>query len=331
MRLLTQDEGGKIRLEPPRNSNSELPKYAILSHTWLDDHLEPTFQDLEVGRGEHKHGYEKLRFCAAQARKDGLEYFWIDTVCINKFIETELNTAINSMHRWYQQAAKCYVYLSDVEVPDDVDEPHIYPITWASAFAMSRWFKRGWTLQELIAPRFLEFFSKNGKSLGTKISLEKRIQQITEIPINVLREGLVHGCSVDSLFTLVHSRNTTKEEDKVYCLLGMFGISMKVRYGEGFKNAKIRLEKKFDIKQKWEWAQQQKQTLLSRELTSEPVNAIHITRQPGNLLGPGTETECLLLDDALHPNSYPLLPEFYSSPQVSTNTGSGRPTLQQDI
>ncbi|KAF1967154.1 hypothetical protein BU23DRAFT_660474 [Bimuria novae-zelandiae CBS 107.79] len=91
-----------------------IPSYAILSHTWAADNQELTFQDLKNGLGFGKEGYGKIQFCSEQAERDGLRYFWVDSCCIDKSNSAELQTAINSMFRWYQNAAKCYVYLSDV-------------------------------------------------------------------------------------------------------------------------------------------------------------------------------------------------------------------------
>ncbi|KAF2824754.1 hypothetical protein CC86DRAFT_419927, partial [Ophiobolus disseminans] len=96
-------------------------------------------------------GYAKLRFCGERAAADSLEYFYIDTCCINKTTSDKLRTAINFMFRWYQRAACCYVYLTNVSVLEEVANPEAYRISWEQAFRHSRWFTRGWTLQELLA------------------------------------------------------------------------------------------------------------------------------------------------------------------------------------
>ena len=116
-----------------------------------------TFQNLIDGTGQNKNGYTKIRFCAQQAENDGLRHFWVDTCCINKADHVELQEAINSMFRWYQQAALCYVCLPDVSSLGD--------------FARSEWFTRGWTLQELLAPRVVEFYTSTGAILGTRTTL----------------------------------------------------------------------------------------------------------------------------------------------------------------
>src|SRR5271155_2971591 len=122
---------------------SEIPKYAILSHTWGKDEI--SFQDMQTGSAGKKAGYTKIKFSSAQALDDGLDYFWVDTCCIDKSSSAELSEAINSMYRWYQNAQICYAYLADVIVAEK-------PRGRGSAFERSRWFTRGWTLQELIAP-----------------------------------------------------------------------------------------------------------------------------------------------------------------------------------
>jgi len=129
-----------------------IPRYAILSHTWAADSDEVTFKDLMEGTGKNKAGYDKIRFCAKQAASDSLQYFWVDTCCIDKSSSAELTEAINSMFRWYRNATKCYVYLSDVPAREHDASDHNSPLTWEVSLMRSRWFTRGWTLQELIAP-----------------------------------------------------------------------------------------------------------------------------------------------------------------------------------
>jgi hypothetical protein len=117
MRLLKLNSGGQISLAG--DFINDVPPYAILSHTWGSDNDEVTFNDLNNGTGNNKKGYAKIQFCAEQARKNGLEYFWVDTCCINKAHGPELQEAITSMFRWYRRADQCYVYLSDVSVDNE--------------------------------------------------------------------------------------------------------------------------------------------------------------------------------------------------------------------
>jgi hypothetical protein len=226
------------------------PPYAILSHTWIKDH-EVTYNELVAGTGKDKSGYDKIRFCGRQAAADGLQHFWVDTCCIDKSSSHELSTAINSMFRWYQRAHKCYVYLSDVSVPEEVTDATAYRITWEEAFRQSRWFTRGWTLQELLAPASVEFFSKERKRLGSKISLEQEIHQITEIPVEVLRgQSPPAKCSIEERMSWAAKRSTTLKEDKVYCLLGIFGVFLPLIYGEGEEYASLRLKEEIQKRQK---------------------------------------------------------------------------------
>ena len=124
----------------------DIPDYAILSHTWGADIEEVTYRDLIDGTGKDKIGYEKIRSCGEQARRDGLHYFWVDTCCIDKSNAVELQEAINSMFRWYRNAVKCYVFLSDVPRPIVDSEDRCNQLPWESVFRTSRWFMRGWTL-----------------------------------------------------------------------------------------------------------------------------------------------------------------------------------------
>lgn len=146
------------------------------------------------------------------------------------------------MFRWYQNAAKCYAYLSDVSVGDNDDDRHQ---PWNLAFRNSRWFKRGWTLQELIAPHSVEFFSSEGKLLGDKKILEHQIQEITGIPFTALRGAPLSNFSVEDRMQWAAGRKTTRLEDMAYCLQGIFGVFMSLIYGEG-ENAFTRLREKIN-------------------------------------------------------------------------------------
>ena len=246
MRLLTRDTNGELVLRE-FDSNS-LPTYAILSHTWdTDNSKEVSFQDLEAGIGKSKAGYGKILFCERQATADGLRYFWIDTCCINKRNDPELSEAINSMFRWYERAARCYVYLSDVS--SSTDERNGLTIhTCESAFRQSRWFTRGWTLQELIAPSEVEFFTSDGSRLGDKSSLETIILEVTGIAKRALRGNPLAGFSVEERMSWAANRNTKRDEDGIYSLLGIFEVSMPLVYGEGREKALKRLRKEIDDK-----------------------------------------------------------------------------------
>jgi hypothetical protein len=240
MRLLKRGENGDFCLTEDLIGNT-FPKYAILSHTWGDE--EVTFKDMVEGTGKGKTGYGKIKFCAGQAERDNLQYFWVDTCCIDKSNNTELSEAINSMYRWYRDAARCYVYLTDVSIIGDKQLGKQHQPPWKSAFQISRWFTRGWTLQELLAPASVEFFTKEGAPVGDKRSLEQQIHNITRIPIPALQGTPLSQFEVNERFAWAEARQTIREEDWAYCLLGIFGVFVPLIYGEGREHAIGRLKK----------------------------------------------------------------------------------------
>ena len=244
MRLLERNNSSEFSLT--QDFGDDIPRYAILSHTWGADTEEVTFRDLMDGTGKNKAGYDKIWFCGEQARRDGLQYFWVDTCCIDKSNNNELSEAINSMFRWYRNAAKCYVYLSDVPRPafDTNDKSNQLP--WESAFRKSRWFTRGWTLQELIAPASVEFFSKDWEQLGNKPSLERHIREITGIPVEALQGSSLSDFSNTERMLWIEKRETTRKEDKAYSLLGIFDVYMPLIYSEGRESAFKRLREEID-------------------------------------------------------------------------------------
>jgi len=241
MRLLECKPGDEPVLR--EFTDEDVPAYAILSHTWAtDNNGEVSFQDLEAGVGKSKAGYKKIQFCAEKAAGDGLKYFWVDTCCIDKKNAVELAEAINSMFRWYQNAARCYAYLSDVSTKKPKvgdDEPRY---SWEQAFRKSRWFTRGWTLQELLAPTLVYFYSSDGERFGSKSSLEEMIHDITGIPKSALQGHQLTDFSVKERMSWAEHRNTKKEEDEIYSLLGIFNVSMPLIYGEGREKAFRRLQ-----------------------------------------------------------------------------------------
>ncbi|KAF1937515.1 HET-domain-containing protein, partial [Clathrospora elynae] len=242
MRLLDISSGGDFSFTKDLIGDDEVPPYAILSHTWQEDQ-EVTFDDLMNDTGNDKAGYKKIRFCAQQAKRDGLHYVWVDTCCINKANFVELQDAINSMFRWYRDATKCYVFLSDVSIAKRRASSGLCAFTWEPAFRDSRWFNRGWTLQELLAPRVVSFFSWEGEHLGDKHELKQQIHEITGIPVKALAGALLSNFSVDERLSWSEKRDTSRKEDKAYSLLGMFSIYMLPNYGEGQEHAFRRLRK----------------------------------------------------------------------------------------
>ncbi|KAJ2981865.1 hypothetical protein NUW58_g6579 [Xylaria curta] len=213
----------------------DAPPYAILSHTWaIDGDNEVSFQDVRDGNGKNKSGYKKIQLCATQAKKDGLKFCWIDTCCIDKNSSTEVSEAIISMYRWYRNATKCYAYLSDVSTKDPQR-------AWRQDFRRSRWFTRNWTLQELLAPVSVEFFSREWILLGNKNTLEKEIYDITRIPVGALRGEPLSGFGVDDRLSWAADRHAKREEDAAYSMIGIFDVSMQLLYGEGREKAMDRL------------------------------------------------------------------------------------------
>ena len=169
------------------------------------------------------------------AERDGFAWVWIDTCCINKESSTELSEAINSMFAWYIHSEVCYAYLSDVPADDDMHAED-------SAFRKARWHTRGWTLQELLAPALVVFYSSDWKRLGTKEELADLLEDITDIYACYLtrKESLVLA-SVAERMSWASNRHTTRIEDEAYCLLGLFGIVLPTLYGEG-RRAFLRLQ-----------------------------------------------------------------------------------------
>jgi hypothetical protein len=208
------------------------PPYAILSHTWGDD--EVSFQDIQSESCHTKAGYEKIQQCCKLAAEDGFEYAWVDTCCIDKMSSAELSEAINSMFRWYEHSEVCYVYLSDVPSEED-------PQKAASAFSRSRWFTRGWTLQEIIAPSNVIFYGRDWEEVGTKSTLLSTISEITGIHADVLAGGDLETFSIAQRMSWASTRDTSRMEDLAYCLMGLFSVHMPMIYGEG-KRAFIRLQ-----------------------------------------------------------------------------------------
>ena len=239
MRLLRYNEQGELGIVSFDDRST--PPYAILSHTWEADAEEVTFADLVNGDGTAKRGYKKIHFCGQQARQDGLQYFWVDTCCIDKTDKAELSHAIRSMFRWYQNAARCYVYLSDVSIAKGESDHVLSESTLDSAFRSSRWFTRGWTLQELLAPSAVDFFSQEWVKLGDKTSLKLLVHKVTSISLGALEGAPLSQFSVDERLRWKGDRQTKREEDGAYSLQGILDVELAPVYGEGAAGAFKRL------------------------------------------------------------------------------------------
>lgn len=242
MRLLkARDDGGFSLTMFPVNP----PPYAILSHTWEADDQEVKLKDIEDRVGTHKTGYKKIEFCARQAQNDNLEYFWVDSCCIDQSSSAELSTAINSMYRWYQNSVKCYVHMAGISASSSSE--------WQLSFLRCRWFTRGWTLQELVAPKSIDFFSEDGMYLGDKTQLEDLIQEATGISNQILQGLPPTQVSVEERLSWIANRDTKYGEDIVYSVLGIFDIHMPPMYGEraihAFRRLGEEIEKTFTFTQ----------------------------------------------------------------------------------
>ncbi|CAF9914377.1 MAG: hypothetical protein ALECFALPRED_009578 [Alectoria fallacina] len=199
--------------------DADIPPYAILSHTWGKN--ESSFQDLHRVKSKGPQGYYKIARCCALAASQGYKWVWIDTCCIDKTSSSELSEAINSMYRWYQNSRICYAYLEDVSI-DDMEN-----------FGSSRWFTRGWTLQELLAPAEVDFYDTRWTKVGSKRSLCETIAAATNIPPRCLEYRA--GVSVAARMSWASKRQTSRVEDIAYSLMGLFDVNMPLLYGEGPK------------------------------------------------------------------------------------------------
>lgn len=259
------------KLELVEFFGNQIPPYAILSHTWGND--EVTFQDVQRGQYEHKLGYRKICLTRQQTRRDGKSWCWVDTCCIDKSSSAELSEAINSMFSWYARAQVCYAYLADVycdlcPVAGSETEDRLSGIEKTDptatinkylksydlcscvpcanknlAFSKSRWFQRGWTLQELIAPRRLESFNHAWKPLGERDRelLNSVIERTAISPEVFGNSRVLREVPIARRMSWMAHRRTTRKEDEAYCLLGIFGVNIPLLYGEA-ESAFVRLQ-----------------------------------------------------------------------------------------
>lgn len=225
---------------------NQVPQYAILSHRWGDD--EVTFQDLRKGRKRDSQGYAKIKRCCYLADERGFHWVWIDTCCIDKKSSAELSEAINSMYHWYHGAGECYAYLADV-VWD-------FQNVGASKmkFMESKWFTRGWTLQELLAPSTIIFLDEKWRAFGTRGMLSAEISAATGITQEHL--DVWSGACIATKMSWVSRRVTSRVEDLAYCMLGLFDVNMPLLYGEGekaFVRLQLEIIKKSDDESIFAW------------------------------------------------------------------------------
>jgi hypothetical protein len=213
-----------------------IPPYAILSHTWEDE--EVLYSDMRnIEEAAKKKGFAKIKAVCGLAIDARYQYCWVDTCCIDKSSSAELSEAINSMFPWYQKSAACFVYLSDLVykplgMVDQIQEQR----------RPCRWFTRGWTLQELIAPANVHFYDQNWRFIGLKSQLCHVLSSITAIDELVLKGVMpCEDVLIGRRMSWASGRSTTRDEDIAYCLLGIFDVNMPLLYGEGGK-AFLRLQ-----------------------------------------------------------------------------------------
>jgi Heterokaryon incompatibility protein (HET) len=208
-----------------------IPDYAILSHTWGKEDDEVSFAQIQFPeKCVDILGFKKIEGLCEQAARDQIAWAWIDTCAIDKSSSVELSEAINSMYEWYANSKVCYAYLSDVDIGTNED------------FLNSRWWKRSWTLQELLAPTTVEFFDTKWVSIGFKAELAKHISEKTGIHEDSLkdREDMFFR-SVAQRMSWASTRKATRIEDVAYSLLGIFRVNIPLQYGEG-SGAFLRLQ-----------------------------------------------------------------------------------------
>ncbi|KAH9935218.1 HET-domain-containing protein [Epithele typhae] len=288
--------------------------YAILSHTWSQDPARPeqTFQDLQAiiaqcradGKNPRDIVCYKIRMCCETMERDGYAWVWIDTCCIDKTSSSELSEAINSMFTWYVLSEVCYAYLDDVGADDDLSAPN-------SDFRRARWHFRGWTLQELLAPAFVLFVSKDWKPMGTKHELADRLTAITGIPKRFLtRQTHLQAAPISEKMRWASRRMTTRVEDEAYCLLGIFDIKIPIIYGEGreaFYRLQVELSRRNSDATLYAWGG------VHGEEDANRTPAALESMWDGFLVGSGIMPRFLF---ATSP-SYFTLPSAYWTPQLS--------------
>lgn len=278
----THDPGSEV-LVNVKGDQLRKTKYAILSHCWSYPNSEEIeFEEmqkitdmkkdvLDKSGVRKRTGYEKILRTCLRAREDELKMVWVDTCCINKASSAELSEAINSMFRWYSESERCYAYLHDVSGG--------FPTTCnKEAFPESngwpRWFSRGWTLQELVAPRKVQFFDKAWIEIGNKHKLADALSKITRIPIRVLEDGLpAEPPSVAQIMSWAADRRTMQDEDRAYSLLGLLGVNMPMVYGEGknaFQRLQLEIIRKSNDQTIFAWGHSRKSGCSSSFLAGDP-------------------------------------------------------------
>lgn len=269
-----QEEEEEDMRQDPVNSIFEFlfsvyARYAILSHTWFQgDHAEIVYEDTlesawQKNRENHyelaetRAGYAKLKsFCDTAYKSYNTSLAWMDTICINKNSSSELDESIRSMYKWYQQSFVCIAYLHDTVNNDTLQ---------TSTSIADKWFTRGWTLQELLAPKCVQFYNRDWKPIAGSVNQQvnnKVIRQPTNDKENSVIQQLITKLtgigrtdllsfdpmqtesSINERMRWATMRTTTRGEDRAYSLMGIFGVNLSIAYGEGAESAFFRLVEK---------------------------------------------------------------------------------------
>lgn len=268
MRLLNA-KSKKLELIP----NCERPPYAIVSHRWGADSDEVLFTNFDnmpspLARIKVMRN-KKVAGACSQALRDGYKHVWLDTCCIDRENQTELTASLNSMYRWYQESAVCYVYLRDVSDISQITE--------------SEWFRRGWTLQELIAPRVVRFFSKDWKLLATREGLIQKIGNRTGIDSRVLQSHgtIPNHVTIAQRMRWATGRNTKEEEDTAYSLMGLFDrVHLHAIYGikeEAFMKLQYEIMSKSSDQSLFAWVGE---VGITRFLAASPSHYLNVYEIP---------------------------------------------------
>ncbi|KAI0546331.1 heterokaryon incompatibility protein-domain-containing protein [Xylaria curta] len=226
-------------------------EYAILSHRWLDE--EVIFQDLGNYTADLRSGtrslpqVEKIRGACAVAQAKGIKLLWMDTCCIDKTDSREYSEAINSMFSWYRNAKLCITILQDVRRQDGATGKEAFRSVEGGSdekgYLPSNWFSRGWTLQELLAPREMEIYDMDWQYIGTKRQFAGAFSDITRIDSRYITgEKDLSEASIAMKMSWLYRRETKYPEDMAYCTLGIFNVNMPLVYGEGGSRAFRRLQ-----------------------------------------------------------------------------------------
>ncbi|KAJ8519460.1 hypothetical protein ONZ45_g3573 [Pleurotus djamor] len=251
-------------------------RYAILSHTWANREL--GFRDVNVEGGmgvgslEKKEGYAKLDGMCRVAGEFMCRYVWFDAVCIDKSNTMEMEETIHSMWKWYQNAYICIVHLSNtnLKLPSYPANSSVSPTgprrrgdSKRKQLKEDPWFRRGWTLPELLAPKRIKFYLGDWTKMDQRVGRRFDICRVQEegfdfgaeyvqflrlvadaatVPVCAVKQFSLRTHSAPEVFHWISKRITTRPEDLSYCLMGMLDIHIPIIYGEGHENAFYRLQ-----------------------------------------------------------------------------------------